>query len=117
MKIYAMGVLLLDLSNEPRRLVRDSRLWGLYKNFKDAEKAVLNNQGDIFESYYNIACIEEYNLIDYDEYKDSSRSWTDIKIPNQWWYRAQFTAERSFPNIVSISVPKGMENTTNFWVG
>ena len=119
MKVFAMGVLLLDLSPEPRKLIIASRLWGLYLHFEDAEKAVINNLGDIFENYYNVACIEEHGLINYQEPKDSARLFEgEYQVPKQWWYKSSFAGSNN-PIIISMGekIPVGMENTSNIWIG
>ena len=35
--VYAVGVIQADLSENPRRFIKDQRLWFLYSKFEDAE--------------------------------------------------------------------------------
>jgi len=104
MKIYAMGVMLLDF--ELRYVVRSTRLWALYKRFNDAEKTILTNSGDIFEFYYNYALIEEVSVI-------PSRG--KFEFPKQWWYYADYSSGDLI--ISKVDVPKPLENTFCWWVG
>jgi hypothetical protein len=111
-KIYAMGVLKLNFSPNPYKYIEDSRLWALYTNFEKAEAAILNNSGDIFEVFYNVACIEEHYILDSDD------STLEYHLPRQWWYQAKYSGNRN-PTVESMFplIPEGMLNTSNIWIG
>lgn len=112
MKIYAMGVLLVDLSDNPRRTIISSRLWGIYERFEDAEQTILFNTDSIFEGYYNIGCIEEYELINF-------KKETNFEIPKQWWYLSSYDSSQRIATITSLgtTAPKNLINVCNIWVG
>jgi hypothetical protein len=116
-KVYAVGVIQADLSENPRRFIKDQRLWFLYSKFEDAEKCVLENHSDIFEYYYNFAVIEEVYVID----PSSPRKKDEGNyVPKQWWYKADFSAGREgdhHPVITSVEQPKCMENICCIWIG
>jgi hypothetical protein len=115
MKVYAVGVIHADLSENPRRFIKDSRLWYLFADFQSAEKCVLENQSDIFEYYYNLALIEEIGVIPSQKSKDKG-TWG--YIPPQWWYRIVYNDDPDgAPTIEKIPTPKCMENVACFWVG
>ena len=85
LKIYAVGVLNLDLSNNYE--VIDKRLWGLYLKFEDAEKAVLENHEDFFEEgTFNYALIEDHYVVQHSNFNSST-----LDIFNQWWYKAELS--------------------------
>ena len=112
MKFYAMGVLLADLSDNPRRTIISSRLWGIYERFEDAEQTILFNTDSIFEGYYNIGCIEEYELINF-------KKETNFEIPKQWWYLSSYDSSQRIATITSLgtTAPKNLINVCNIWVG
>jgi len=110
-KVYALGVILADLSDNPRSFMKDHRLWYIFGNFADAEKCVLENQSDIFEGYYNLALIEEISVINP---LDQSEMWG---VPPQWWYLADSSIDRYSPVISRIEPPKAAEHLACFWVG
>jgi hypothetical protein len=109
-KVYAVGALKVDLSENPRNFIKDQRLWYLFDNFEQAEHCVLNNQSDIFECYYNLALIEEISVIG-----DSSEPWS---IPKQWWYKYEPSFESGTEDVITaIPPPSCAENVACFWVG
>jgi hypothetical protein len=113
MKAYAVGVILADLSEKPRRFIKESRLWCLFAKLEDAEKCVLENHGDIFEYYYNMAVIEEVSVIDPNNVdKTNSRAY----IPKQWWYKITYCSEGNY-TIDKVSQPAIFQNIVNIWIG
>jgi hypothetical protein len=110
-KIYAVGV--ISFKND-HSVLNDNRLWSLFKNFESAEKCVLENQGDIFECYYDRALIEEVPVI---EDNDNSELY-DI-IPKQYWYEADFSDPDgvNYPIIKKIPAPLHANCMKRFWVG
>ena len=113
-KVYAVGVLKADLSDNPRRFIIDRRLWYLFADFEAAQKCVLENQSDIFEYYYNIALIEEISVLNP---FDQNNAWN---IPTQWWYKITYHPSDDNeipPTIEEIPPPKCAENVACFWVG
>jgi hypothetical protein len=118
MKIYAVGVMTADLSENPRSFIKEQRLWYMFANFEDAEKCVLQNESDIFEYSYNLALIEEIYLIGSktsDEEKEAG--WT---VPKQWWYYADYSQgaeSEPYPIVTKIDTPKTVENVCCFWCG
>ena len=84
------------------------RTWGWYPEFEDAEKVILENQTDIFESYYDLAVIE--------------------KVPcgviaiaeDTWWYKVVYDRVYDRLNtflvekIDKIEKPQRFENNFNF---
>jgi len=107
-KVYAVGVIKADLSDNAHSFIKESRLWSLFSSFVNAENSILRNEGDIFEYYYNLALIEEVMLAD-----DSKLN--PYCISNQWWYHASYVENELV--IVPIKKPKSVENVTCFWVG
>lgn len=115
-KIYAMGTMRVNLTDNPSKFIESQRLWFLFSDFDTAEKAVLSNEFDIFEYYYNIALIEEIELLPVTDPKALYTS------NNQWWYSAAY--KDNFNQIYDYNleikkIPKPMtvENLVNFWVG
>lgn len=64
-----------------------TRLWHFFANFEDAEACVLGNKGDIFESYYNVALIEEHYVIDPIDPPPPEFDWL---VAKQWWYKVDY---------------------------
>lgn len=117
MKVYAVGVIQADMSENPRIFINNQRLWYLYSKFEDAEKCVLENHSDIFEYYYNYAVIEEVYIHDY---TNPPKEGEATYIPKQFWYFADFNAKKdgdTLPLISKVDIPKCMENTCCLWVG
>ncbi len=124
MKVYALGVMQIEYKHwdKPEEVadfrIKTDRLWSLYSNFEDAEEAVLNNYGDLFEYSYNMALIEEIHVIDKNthhlQYEGGEQ---------RWWYWAQFTPDplapfgMTGPIVSKIECPQFFERTVNFWVG
>lgn len=120
-KVYAVGVLQIDLSENARRIIKEDRLWHLFAKFEDAEEAVLKNSGDIFEYYYNFALIEETYVIDP---TDPPKPGEFGGFPKEWWYHADYTVnppdEKTGwrePFIQAVEKPKCLDKTVYFWVG
>jgi hypothetical protein len=109
--IYAVGTLKADLTPGAKNFIIDQRLWFLSSSFELAQKSVLENEGDIFESYYNLALIEEVSV-------QGVTSLPFIVSP-QWWYKASFDVVTPLDpiSIVSIPKPQCVENVYSFWVG
>lgn len=117
MKIYSVGVIKADTSENARSFIKDQRLWYLYSKFEDAEKCVLENHSDIFEYYYNYAVIEETYVHDYTNPPEAVDTYY---LPKQHWYFADFSSEGNrspYPLITKVETPKCMENICCIWVG
>lgn len=106
--VFAVGVIKADVLESSDRFVLDSRLWYLFSTFEQAEQCILQNQTDIFESYYNLALIEEITVL------DKHPIW---QAPKQWWYKATHTDDDVMPHIEAIEAPQRAENVVCFWVG
>jgi hypothetical protein len=104
-KVYAVGVIYADLSDNTINTIKDQRLWYIFADFASAEKCVLENQSDIFESSYNIALIEEVSLIDP---SNPNNKW---EVPKQWWYKATYDINP----IIEPTLPLNVG--VCFWVG
>ena len=120
-KVYVVGVMQLDLTETKRfPAERKTRLWHFFARFEDAEKCVLYNQNDIFESYYNIALIEEHYVYDPEDKPDVDfTSWLSAK---QWWYKADHRLDEEGRYIGKVAVtkiepPQIFRNIVNFWAG
>lgn len=120
-KVYVVGVMQVDLSNETFSAKKAERLWHLFARFEDAQKCVLENHTDIFEYYYNIALIEEHYVYDPD---DPPPPLHDIMCAKQWWYRAEYTTDYESnsmnpmnPVVKEAEQPKCFHGIVNFWVG
>jgi hypothetical protein len=123
-KVYALGVMkLLDYEGTGQLYFSDTRLWSLYENFEEAEHAVINNYGDIYERFYNYACIEEHYLVS----KSYANFSADMLMHKQWWYKATFYtkiidsdhgswAETDVKVAKMDGPPHGYENVVNIWV-
>jgi hypothetical protein len=114
-KVYALGVMQIDLSDSPNnQTIKHSRLWALCDSFEYAEKCILENRGDIFEYYYNVALIEEIGLVS----ENADQKQLLYSPPKQWWYRADYgnNIERN-PIVRSMDAPSAMHGICNFWVG
>jgi hypothetical protein len=120
-KVYAIGTMLIDLSEKSANRIKASRLWTLYHDFDEAEKVVMENSGDIFEYYYNVALIEEICVIDKKDPPQPGEEhlWGP---PRQWWYHAEYTTEENGeqsrePTVSKMGVPENLKNVCYFWVG
>lgn len=120
-KVYAIGTMLLDLSEKSSNKIKSSRLWTLYHDFDEAEKVVLENHGDIFEYYYNAALIEEIGVIDKNDPPQPGQEhlWGP---PRQWWYHAEYIigidgGQSRDPVITRMEIPENLKNVCYFWVG
>ena len=122
MKVYALGVMRLEYDlnsqdDDPNFITTDERLWALFSSFEEAEKAMLENRGDLFEYHYNVGLIEEVFTLDS---KDPNATRFNEK---RWWYHAQFTPNpeapfgKDGPLITKMDCPIHFERTVNFWVG
>lgn len=83
------------------------RVWGWYRTIKDCEFAIENNVGDLFEYYYNYACIEEVQ----------AGIWAETKVIQ--WYKATYTKQNTEqgPDIVKCDPPPYAKNACNFTMG
>lgn len=109
----------LDLSrNDKWPTDRSERLWFFYANFEDAERCVLENKGDIFEYYYNVALIEEHYVHDPNDRPPSNFNGL---IARQWWYKVDYIQKEdgSLSDMVisKIDAPRIFKNIINFWAG
>jgi len=116
-KVYALGVMLLDEKGG----IKQSRLWSLYLNFEDAERAVLSNTGDIFEYYYNYALIEEIWVVNSED-NPTKEEVKELFPPKEWWYKATFYGdevnEPPFnPKVEKTNKPQSLERVAFFWIG
>lgn len=82
----------------------DLRTPGIFTSFEDAEKAVLENNLDWIEHFYNYAVIEE---IDIGMYPTSL---------NQYWYYVKGNPESDYV-ISSCDPPECYKNDRNFGIG
>ncbi len=80
-KIYGVGCMQLDLESEYKP-IQNKYLQGLYTSFEEAEKAVLNNAGDMIEYYYNMIIIEDMYLCGEGDDKYERRQ--------THWYKVEF---------------------------
>ena len=99
--IYTVTVI-ADLNGSSRRV------WGYTLGFEEAEKAILNNTGDLFECYYQYAVIENT--------PPGVPTWGYGRSKVMGWYRATYNGAGSI-EIVSCPCPKSMENTSGFAMG
>lgn len=125
MKVYALGVMQLEFDHRtkegdpPSFLTKDQRLWSLYGSFEDAEEAMLNNHGDLFEYSYNLGLIEEVYVWGTPD-DDGDASMINEK---RWWYLAEYTPDptaafgKTGPKVSKIDCPEFFQRTMNFWVG
>ena len=81
------------------------RVWGWFDDFEKSEKVVLNNVTDIFEYYYNYACVEEV-----------PQGVIAIAKVIQW-YKASFDSDRGVVSVVKVDPPPFAKNTVNFTMG
>lgn len=75
------------------------RTFGWYSNFKDAEKTVKSNIGDLREYFYDYIVIEEF----------PEGAWVCRK--NEWWYKWGASKYRL------ISKPESVSNVINWGMG
>jgi hypothetical protein len=112
-KVYAVGVMQIDLT-KPHPLSKSQRLRHFFAHFEDAERCVLQNLGDMFENYYNIALIEEHWVYDPQDIVDP------LIVAQQWWYQAQFFENSQDPDDIYISKidpPATLQGICNYWAG
>jgi hypothetical protein len=96
-KIYVLSVFKFD----PHR----SRVWGWFSEFDDAETAVLENEGDIYEcGYYDVALIECY----------SEGVLSDI--PEETWYNARYDSNSDY-TVTRREKPAHLEGLVYFAMG
>lgn len=86
------------------------RTWGWYETFEEAEEAILNNYGDLFECSYNYACIEEVP------------PGVMVVAKVKQWYKATFDEtkmeiEHHYPEITKCEPPPYACSTVNFSMG
>lgn len=80
-----------------------SRNWGWYHSFEKAERAVLENYIDLFESgYYNYCCIGE------------SPEGILSLVTNIRWYKSNYDEISKVHSIVTVAEPKALELTILF---
>lgn len=121
-KVFAVGVMQLDTVPGARRNIISSRLWSLYLKFEDAEKAVLENRGDLFEYTYNYALIEEIRVLDPSTpaTQEEKENWFP---PKEYWYHAEFrpfgesNEDMRDPIVVKVEKPTCLDKIVYFWVG
>lgn len=117
-KVYAVGCLQLDLAPNARRIIIDQRLWHLFAKFEEAEQAVLQNRGDLFERSYSHALIEEVPVIDM---MIKVEPGSGLFSPREWWYVADYSKadeENDYePQIVACDKPEVLKNIIYFWIG
>lgn len=110
-KIYVIWV--VQLNEEGLNINRHTiqRTWGWFSKFEDAEDIVLNNKGDIFEFYYNYACIEEVE----------EGLYTSHKVIG--WYQANYidsdknVFKMELENVEKVEAPKYANGMANFSMG
>lgn len=108
-KVYAVGCLEIDLSENPKKLFLEQRLWYMCPDFATAEKAILANELDMFENNFNFALIEEISLLGAGEHPYAD-------IPKQWWYGAT-RKDYEVVLIEPVAAPTCVKNIAYFWVG
>lgn len=111
-KIYTIYVIALDKDGTEKttRVGKKGnvyelgdRVWGWLDKFEDAEKIVLNNLTDIFEYYYNYACIEEVSK--------GVIAMTEVIQ----WYKASF--DKDTVSVEKVDPPPFAKNIVNFTMG
>jgi hypothetical protein len=114
-KIYAVGVIKAE-QLETKPFIKELRLWYLFHRFEDAEKCVLENQSDIFEFYYDFACIEEVYVHDY---ANPPKEGEETYIPKQWWYKINYFdgGDHKDDIVEKIDQPERMNKVCCIWVG
>lgn len=110
--VFVMGVL-KGFSPENNNKNNSSRAWGIYKHFKDAEEAILNNYTDIFEHFYNYAVIEEIPVIDFSNTKQNY-----FYTINEWWYEATYDPnDYEKIEIKKIQKPEHLKQFVAWFIG
>ena len=120
-KIYAVGCMKLDTSENAKKYILQERLWFFFAKFEEAEECVLQNHSDIFECDFTHALIEEILVINKDLpfIEGESASYP----PREWWYQANYSAlpydadEIRNPIITKVDKPKCFSQTCCFWAG
>jgi hypothetical protein len=107
------------MSDSKKYPIKSERLWALYARLEDAEQAVLENRGDLFEYSYNYALIEEIFVIDPDDKPSKEESYFP---PKEWWYEAKYNRDPTQdadpdPIISKVEKPSCLEKTVYFWAG
>src|SRR5207244_180009 len=83
-----------------------SRLWGWYRSFEEAERAVLKNDGDLFENgYYNHAVIE------------TVPEGMCPEVRRTAWYRARREVSAEDPHVTPVPTPPAVARVVNFAIG
>ena len=112
-KIYGVGCMKVDLENPKCKHFDSTYLQGLYTSFEDAEAAVLANEGDMVEFYYNVLIIEEMYL-----YGEGNDKYESRKIH---WYKADFIGPETIfgkePVVSKIECPEVFKNICHFLGG
>ena len=112
-KVYALGVLKIQEINKEDYSIKSDHLCSLYARFEDAEKAVLESKGDMFENYYNYALIEETWVIDHSVPFDKNENWFP---PKEFWYKATFDEENEI-HVEKCDKPDSLDRVVYFWTG
>ena len=99
-KIYMVTVMLYKNDSTV-----DYRTWAWYTDVNKALNSVETNMGDMFESTYNYALVEEI------EEGMPARS----KVIQ--WYKAVYKKGINFPRVVKIKEPKQFKRQCNFSIG
>jgi hypothetical protein len=103
-KIYTLTVI-----NCKEDVIKDQRTCGWFKTFEEADEIVIDNQGDIFEVYYNYAVIEEYQPGFY------------FSAPQIQWYFADFDKRKdgrpNDPIVSKIDCPEKWKQICNWAMG
>ena len=113
-KVYATGVLKIQEVSKEDYSIKSDHLCVLYGRFEDAEKAILENKGDMFEHYYNYALIEETWVIDHSVPSDGTKeNWFP---PQEWWYKASYDEEGEC-HVEKCDKPESLDRVVYFWTG
>lgn len=126
-KVFAVGAMQIDEAPNSKRNIVSDRLWSLYLKFEDAEKAVLENRGDLFEYTYNYALIEEIRVLD-PSTPPSKEERDDWFPPKEYWYKATYRRHDEVrtigqddpihdPIVVKVDKPACLDKIVYFWVG
>jgi hypothetical protein len=105
MKIHRRVIYTMTVIQERNQSHGMSRTWGWFLDFGDAEQAVLQNAGDMFEcGYYQKAVIEEVT--------EGSLAMSK----NEWWYEASYD-EKFGTTVRKIEKPHDYKNIVHFAMG
>jgi hypothetical protein len=89
------------ISNRGRLAAASRRCWGFFDSFQEAERAVLENDADIYECEYEHMVIEGY------------RMGLMVIGKDQHWYKYDPTTEK----FNSIAPPDWAVNVVNWGIG